>query len=162
GLELGEGGKQRARGKADLDAGRKAAQGVRLLAGVEVAEAVDDERREAGAARGGGKRAAREGGDEDCRGRHSSHRQESGQHGQAVSSRASVKAWRKSSTSGSFELSIFLKSCDSVLYLISPMARGPTPKAWLSGSWAPSMNSSMPSTPGGGTALTSATTSRFL
>ena len=45
---------------------------------------------------------------------------------------------------------------------MSPMASGPTPSASQPGSFSPSMNSSMPSTPGGGTALTSAMTSRFL
>lgn len=74
--------------------------------------------------------------------------------------RANLNASRKSNWTGLSEAIICLNRPDSVLYLMSPMASGPTPSALQPGSGSPFMNRSIPSTPAGGTALTSAITLR--
>ena len=75
--------------------------------------------------------------------------------------RASSKACRKSSFRGDALAAICLKRPASVRYLTLPIARAPTPSAPQSPRGEPLACRSSPSTPSGGTALTSAATSSF-
>src|SRR5262249_56147683 len=70
---------------------------------------------------------------------------------------ARVNASRKSKHTGFVASIIFLNNPNSVLYLILPMASGPMPRVACEFTSTPFSITSRPSTPGGGTAFTSAT-----
>ena len=110
-----------------------------------IAEAIDDQRQISAAPRGRGQRAAR------CRG---------DQNGRwlSIEARARARRHRENRSRTGFAASIiFWNRPNSVLYLMLPIASGPMPSAPCGVSSAPFAVISRPSTPAGGTALTSAT-----